>query len=291
MTSTLTTLKHHKQRFDNIRNSFLNQPGLPFSDVLHHQVIEQAFAQRDGLFADDDIYSTATVLWAFLAQVLRDGKGAACAAAVADVAAYMHQVGQTVPCGDTGDFCRARNKLDLAGLRQLVCHVGDQLQTQAKDPWLWRGRHAKLVDGFTFTMPDTPANQAMYPQSKSQKPGLGHPIARACVILSLATAAVCDIQTGPYQGKQTSEPALLRQMLDRFNRDDVVVFDRYYGSYMMIALLAGRGSGVSGGAGVSGASMSARACIMDATVTLPKRGSLARATTWSLGNVPTVPFG
>ena len=48
-----------------------------------------------------------------------------------------------------------------------------QLEEEADASWLWKGLHAKLVDGFTFTMPDTPANQAVFPQQKSQMPGIG----------------------------------------------------------------------------------------------------------------------
>jgi putative transposase len=47
---------------------------------------------------------------------------------------------------------------------------------------------------------------------------------------------------GPYKGKQTGEPALLRQMLDGFGERDVAVFDRCFGSYFMLALLAMRGA-------------------------------------------------
>ena len=54
-------------------------------------------------------------------------------------------------------------------------------------------------------MPDTPANQAEYPQSFSQQVGIGFPIARACAIVSLATACVLSAQIGPYSGKQTGE--------------------------------------------------------------------------------------
>ena len=65
----------------------------------------------------------------------------------------------------------------------------------------------------TFTMPDTAQNQAEYPSPKTQKPGVGLPIARAAVILSLATACVMDLALGPYSGKQTGETALLRRLL------------------------------------------------------------------------------
>jgi hypothetical protein len=227
--------------FAPVAESFLQRPGLPFADVLDADAIEQAFARRDGLFAADAVFPTAVVLWAFLAQVLRDGKGAACAAAVADIATYAHQTGRPAPCGDTGDYCRARAKLGVDAVRDLTRTSARKMESSASDDWLWRGRHAKLVDGFTFTMPDTPANQNAFPQQTTQTPGVGLPIARAVAVLSLATAAIHDLAVGPYQGKQTGETALLRSLLDGFDDGDVVVFDRYYASYMMIAMLQGRG--------------------------------------------------
>ena len=223
--------------FQNVMEPFLHQPGLPFADVLDAKAVEQAFAERRCLFATDAVFSTPIVLWAFLAQVLRDGKGAACAAAVADIATYMQQTGQRPPSGDTGDYCRARAKLDPQALRTLVRQAARQLNGQARDDWLWHGRCVKLVDGFTFTMPDTPANQDAFPQQTNQAPGVGLPIARACAVLSMATAAIDDLAIGPYQGKQTGENALLREILGSLNAGDVVVFDRYYCSFMMLALL------------------------------------------------------
>jgi putative transposase len=122
-------------------------------------------------------------------------------------------------------------------LRHIAVEVATELEDQADVQWLWKGRHAKLVDGFTFTMPDTPKNQALYPSPASQKKGVGLPIARAAVILSLATACAMDLAIGPYKGKETGETALLRQLLTSFCPDDVAVMDRFYCSFMMIALL------------------------------------------------------
>jgi hypothetical protein len=221
--------------------AFLDQVGLPFADVLSAEEIERAFARREALFAADATFSTSVVLWAFLAQALRDGKGGACAAAVADIATYMQQTAGPMPCGDTGDYCRARAKLDLDALRDLVRQCARRLDAQAPDEWRWHGRPAKLVDGFTFTLPDTPANQRAFPQPKTQAKGVGLPIARACAVLSLATAALCDLAIGPYQGKKTGEVALLRNMLEGFDKGDVVVFDRQYCSFLMLAALTARG--------------------------------------------------
>lgn len=233
-----------KNDFSMIADAFLRTPGLPFASVLDAATIEQVFREEEGLFGQNDIFSTQMVLWAFLAQTLRDGKGIACAAAVADIATYLQQTGQRPPSGDTGDYCRARAKLKLTAIQRLVREAARQLEQQVDRRWLWKGLHAKLVDGLTFTMPDTPANQAAFPQNPAQRPGVGLPIARVCVVLSLATASLWDLAVGPYEGKETGENALLRGLLGTFEKDDVVVFDRHYCSFLMLALLAQGGQHV-----------------------------------------------
>jgi len=231
----------HNNRFDVVAEAFRRKEGLPFADVLTGESIQRVFREVNALLGQNDLFSTDIVLWAFLAQTLRDGKGAACAAAVADIATYMLQTGQRPPSGDTGDYCRARAKLSLPALRRLVVESAQHVEREANASWLWKGLHPKLVDGFTFTMPDTPENQGAFPQAAGQAPGVGFPIARCCAVVSLATACVCNLAVGPYQGKQTGELALLRDLLNAFEENDLVVFDRYYCSYMMLAMLMLRG--------------------------------------------------
>jgi hypothetical protein len=225
-----------RSKFQRIVDNFLAQPGLPFAQVLSAERIERVFARHGNQFGLGAVYSTALMVWSFLGQVLRDGKEASCRAAVARVVVHQQQTGGTVPTSDTGDYCRARAKLSEFALHDLATEVAAELEVQAPAAWLWKERHAKLVDGFTFTMPDTPANQAAYPQHTAQKPGLGFPIARACAILSLGTTCLLELKLGPYSGKETGETALLRELLDAFNPDDVLVADRCYCSFLMIGL-------------------------------------------------------
>jgi putative transposase len=215
-----------RSSFQQIAAAFLAQPGLPFASVLSAERIERAFMRHGNLFGMDAVYSTVIMAWSFLGQVLRDGKEASCQAAVARVAAHQQQLGRATPTADTGDYCRARAKLSEAALHDLATEVAEEVETQAAGVWLWKGRHAQLVDGFTFTMPDTPTNQAAYPQNVAQKPGLGFPIARACAILSLATACVRDLALGPYAGKETGETALLRELFTSLHAGDVLAADR-----------------------------------------------------------------
>ena len=229
--------------FRKVVDAFLSGEGLPFADILSAERIERIFAKHGCQFGRHGIYTTALVVWAFLSQVLRDGKEASCQSAVARIVSYCEQQGLDPPTQDTGDYCRARAKLSAEAQRELSCEVAEELEEAADSSWLWKGElHPKLIDGFTFTMPDTPQNQAKYPHPKTQKPGVGLPIARAVAIVSLSTACAMDLAMGPYQGKETGESALLRSMLGSLAEGDIAVMDRYYCSFMMIALLLAQGT-------------------------------------------------
>jgi hypothetical protein len=235
------TTRRDRAGFQRVTEAFLSQPGLPFAEVLSAERIERVFDRYDSRFGASGVYTTAIMVWSFLNQVLRDGKEASCQAAVARVVSHCVERGMAAPTSDTGDYCRARSKLSEAALRELFGEVARDLESRSDAKWLWKERHAKLVDGFTFTMPDTDVNQAAYPQSRSQQPGVGLPIARCVVVLSLATACILAAAVGPYSGKETGETALLRSLLDAFAAGDIVVFDRYYCSFMMLALLQAKG--------------------------------------------------
>jgi hypothetical protein len=227
--------------FRKIADVFLGREGLPFVELISAERIAEVFNRHGNLFGLGAVYSTAVMVWSLLGQVLRDGKEASCRAAVARVVSYRNQIGKRPPTEDTGDYCRARAKLSEHALHDLSNQIGSDMEQAAEPHWLWKGLHAKLVDGFTFTMPDTAANQAEYPQQRRQAAGCGFPIARAVAVLSLGTACLLDAAIGPYRGKQTGESALLRTMLGQFGPGDVAVMDRYYCSFMMISLLLSRG--------------------------------------------------
>ena len=212
---------------------------LPFGNVLSADRIREIFAEQNVLFGygDNDLWNTGLTLWSFIGQVLQDGKQSSCNAAVTHATRYMLEQGMRPPSPDSGEYCRARYKLNAKALRQIVRETTEKMSLATPDHWLWQGRNVKLVDGFTFTMPDTPDNQEVFPQLAAQTPGVGFPIARACVVLSLATACIEDVTIGPYAGKETGETALLRKILDCFKPGDVLLADRYFCSFFMLAIL------------------------------------------------------
>jgi hypothetical protein len=230
------------RRFRLVLASFLQSDGLPFGNVLSEEEIERAF-QEEGfaLWADDEeedaVYTPPVTLWTFLSQMLHKGEQRSCAAAVARVVVLLATLGREPPSSNTGAYCRARAKLPEPVIRRLTLRMAQGCEEAAPSSWLWHGRHVKLVDGTTASMPDTEANQAEYPQHPTQEEGVGFPIVRMVVLFSLATGMLCDMAMGPYQGKETGEPALFRELFSRLEADDIVVGDRYYCSYFMIALL------------------------------------------------------
>lgn len=233
------TIRQLGSRFRLALSSFMQSDGLAFSDVLSEDMIQQVFDEEEASFAQEEeaVYTPPVTLWAFLSQVLFKEEQRSCVAAVSRVVVLFVALAKDPPSHDTGAYCRARAKLPEKVIRRLTCEVADRCERAVPRRWLWHGRHVKLVDGSTVSMPDTEANQEVYPQHGAQKEGLGFPIARIIVLLSLATAMVSDMAIGPYQGKETGETALFRELLASLSRGDIVLADRYFCSYFMICLL------------------------------------------------------
>ncbi len=98
-----------------------------------------------------------------------------------------------------------------------------------------------LFDGTTVTMPDTPDNQAAYPQVYNQGPGLGFPIARLGALISLACGAVVDLGFSRYAGKGQGEVSLLRRIWGVLAPGDVLLADRLTANWANIVFLRERG--------------------------------------------------
>jgi hypothetical protein len=220
------------------RASLVQRGALPIAELLPAAQVEQVL-RDEGVSWRECVYSPLVTLWTFLSQVLSPDHS--CRDAVARLQAFLIDDGQTPCAPQSGPYCKARQRLPERVCARLACEVGASLHERVVDCDLLGGRPIKLVDGTTVSMPDTAENQAEYPQSASQKPGVGFPIARVVVLLSLACGAALDMAIGPYKGKNTGETALFRQLWQSVFPGDVIVGDRYYASYWDLALLAMRG--------------------------------------------------
>ena len=181
------------------------------------------------------VFPPAETLSMFLAPALSADRS--CQKAVNDTAVKRLARGLP-PCSThTGAYGRARQRLPMEMLSTLVRQTGRRITTQAPEGWRWRGRPVRLVDGTTVVMPDTPANQAAYPQPRSQKPGLGFPLCRIVGLLYLESGAVLNAAIGRYQGKGGDEQTLLRSILGTLERGDLLVGDAFYATYFLLCTL------------------------------------------------------
>ena len=214
------------------------QGDLYFAALLDRETILEAFGSASSVW-EGWVYTPAVTVWVFLAQCLSPDHS--CRDAVAQLAAWLTAQGQR-PCSpNTGAYCTARDQLPEAACHRLVCRTGKGLEDEAPPEWLWKGRRVRVVDGATVTMPDTPENQAEYPQAKTQRPGCGFPIARIVVVFSLAVGTVLEAAIGQYRGKQTGENSMFRTLHDVLFKGDVVLADRYFSGWFDLALLVERG--------------------------------------------------
>ena len=173
-------------------------------------MVEDALA-AEGVSYNRSIYTPFVTLCTFLSQVLDPDHS--CRAAVARVIVWM-AIHDRKPCSEqTGTYCDARLRLPLEVVVRLVRRTGHEIEAGAAADWLWKGRRVLLVDGTTASMPDTPRNQAAFPQPNSQAKGIGFPVVRMVAIIALATGVVLDLATGPYAGKETGETALFRELV------------------------------------------------------------------------------
>ena len=226
-----------RDQLSTLRRQFLQDGDLPFTDVLTEQVLAQALAALTGWL--DRIFPPLVTLWVFLGQVLSADHS--CRAAVARLLVHRLARGQG-PCSPrTGAYCQARRRLPESFFADVACSVGRSLDEQAQRRWPWQGRRVYLFDGTTVTMPDTPANQAAYPQVYNQKPGLGFPIARLGALISLACGAVVNLGFCRYAGKGQGEVSLLRRLWDVLRPGDVLLADRLTANWATISMLQGRG--------------------------------------------------
>ena len=229
--------------FASLWRSFGQQEDFDFANLLCKASIERACSEEGVDFASrpDDIWKPAITIWAFLWQCLSGAES--CVAAVARVVALRVALSLPACSANSGAYCKARAKLPVSLLVRLTRQAGEQLEEKAPEDWRWLGRHpVKLVDGFQATLADTEEIRKEYPQTDGQPEGVSYPMIQVVVLLSLATGAVLDAAEGPCRGKETGETALLREMFDRLHKGDVLVGDRLYGSYWLLAWLLQRGA-------------------------------------------------
>jgi hypothetical protein len=228
-TNTILSTSNHPE---SVLTSLKSAPGLPFKEILSAEVLSEEIKNIE---YRDRFYTPDITLWAFLSQVLNDDQSQQ--AAVARVISFFSSQGREAPSPNTAAYSKARSRLPEELLVKQAKNCAKELEAMTLPGWRWKNKDVNLMDGSNLSMPDTPENQAIYPQPRTQKKGAGFPLARIVTVASYATGAMLDFAIGPWSGKETGEHALLRKILHVFKPGDVALGDCYYASFFLIAML------------------------------------------------------
>jgi hypothetical protein len=224
------------RRVQHVRQQSLTHLELLFVQLIPPWLLAQA---DEGSNSRHRVYSVRRTFWGFLYQVLNPS--CPCREIVRQVQALFCLDNRGSVDEGTSAYCQARLRLALDTLQRIrhaVAARADRLLGDGQQ--LWHGLRPKIIDATTVTMPDTPKNQRAYPQSRAQKHGCGFPLMRILGIFSLSSGVLLDYQKG---NKHRSELALLYKLLDHFKPRDLVIADRGFCNFVLIAVLLLRGVG------------------------------------------------
>jgi Transposase DDE domain len=184
----------------------------------------------EGPNSRERVYPVRRSFFGFLFQVLQPQ--CSCREVVRQILALRALASATDAASpNTSAFCQARRRLPqdlLARLRGALAARADRGRER------WKEFCVKVVDGTGVSAPDTAANQRAYPQPGSQQPGCGFPLLKLVGVFSLTTGALLDYAKG---NKHDHELGLLQRLLDTFQAGDLVLADRGFSTYALLALL------------------------------------------------------
>ena len=188
-------------------------------------------AQQDqGPHSRARLWTLRLVFWTFLWQVAQ--AGASCREAIRQAQALCLNAQQTPPPDTTSPYCQARAALPTERLQEIHEALVADAQEHIAQRDLWCGHRVLAVDGTTVTAPDTPENQAVYPQQRVQKPGCGFPIIRILALLSLASGLLTNWVTGHWY---QHEMMLMQSLWEYLVAGDVLLADRGFCAWGLLA--------------------------------------------------------
>ncbi len=215
-----------------LRDDSIADLGVLFSSILPVPLLRAAEQQiRSRVFPE------VMVFWAWISQLLESN--ASCAKALTRVQNWYDSAGLPAPAFDTSAYCRARSRLSSGFLDVIEDQSRKYTEARIEDHHLWYGHRLKAIDGTSVKLLDTAVNQTAYPQPSTQKAGCGYPVMGVAGVLDLATGRIETHAVGDFREHDTKG---LYELCNHFGQDDLLIADRAYGSYELIALLLGRGT-------------------------------------------------
>lgn len=135
-------------------------------------------------------------------------------------------------------YCQARARLPLKVISTLLARIGMALQDATTGSATWHGHRVVLVDGSSFSMPDTPALQKHFGQHGAQKKGCGFPAAHWMAAFDAGSGLILEVMASP---RRTHDMAQVGKIHPQLRSGDLLVGDRGFCSFAHLALLQKHG--------------------------------------------------
>jgi Transposase DDE domain len=134
-------------------------------------------------------------------------------------------------------YCEARARLPLEALQTLLTRSTAKMAACVRDTGLWWGHRLFLVDGSSFSMPDTPELQEHFGQSGQQAAGCGFPTAHWLALVHFGSGLFQRVIASPLR---THDQSGVAEVHPELQAGDVLIGDRAFCSYAHLALLLGQ---------------------------------------------------
>jgi len=193
---------------------------------LGEDVIHAACRAARHTWCDSCLLTPAAIIHWFLIQVLHGNS------------ALTHVSLLAGRAFSASAFCQARARLPLAVFRALLRDIVRAVSPDTEATGRWRGHRTFLVDGSSFSMPDTPALQAQFGQPGNQAKGCGFPVAHLLALFHAGTGLLLEVTAAPLR---SHDLAGITDLLPWLAAGDVLVADRGFCSFAHLALLMERG--------------------------------------------------
>jgi hypothetical protein len=134
-------------------------------------------------------------------------------------------------------YCQARGRLSPGYFQRLMrevtglCYADDEFDLDPRTRW--KGHRLFLIDGSTFSMPDTDELREMFGQPDAQAAGCGFPVAHLLVLFDAYNGYLLRALPAPYRTHDMAKAALTHSAL---RPSDVMLGDRAFCSFAHLAL-------------------------------------------------------
>lgn len=162
-------------------------------------------------------------------------------------------------------YCEARGKLPLKALEALLTRATAKMAECARDAGLWLGHRLFMVDGSSFSMPDTKPLREHFGQPGGQAEGCGFPTASWLALVHFGSGLFQKAIASPLRRHDMSG---VTQIHPELKPGDVLLADRAFCSFAHLALLVS--------AGIHGIFRAHQKLIVDFTPGRPHKSSLPK---------------